>query len=221
MLHQPKVAGKSNLRVLSLLGASYPGLLSAGPDLRTSRGSSPGEPGRAGGGTGAPDTLPPPSHLASSAPAECGRKDAAHLGARCRRPRTIRHPRTLPPTPRLAHLRALLSRPRSAEPRRGSHAPGARRATGPTEALLPLISRPRAGPRRGGGAGGGAQRREWRGWGGVGGGDALGARGGRGATPGRGPHPCARSCGDPRGSSPGESSPRLHSTASETLRTWP
>lgn len=70
-------------------------------------------------------------------------------------------------------LTSVPSSPGLAAPRHGSHAPRASRAPGPTErSSRPPISRPPAGPRRGGGAGGGAQ---WRGR--EGDGDALGARG--------------------------------------------
>lgn len=112
-LHQPKVTGKSNLRVLSLSGTSYLGQGLSWPPFCWARPEdSPGAPGGPrgeGGGMGATGAFPHPSHLASQAPAESRRKNAA-----TRRPRTILQPRAVPQP---AHLRALLSGPRSAAPR--------------------------------------------------------------------------------------------------------
>lgn len=137
-----------------------PGLLSAGPGPRTSRSS-----GETEGEKGAewvrrtPSRTPPIHHLASSKPPESGRKDAANAQCPLLGDPGSATPALWPPcSPPRPPLPATV-----AAPRRGSPAPRARRAPGPTEcSSRPRSSGPTAGPRRGGGAGGGARRQGWR-----------------------------------------------------------
>lgn len=94
---------------------------------------------------GATDALPHPSHyhLASSKPAGSRRRDAAQSASCTATPDRA----TLALSPSL--LTSAPSAPGLVAPRRGSHAPRARRAPGPTErSSRPWSSRPLAGRRR-------------------------------------------------------------------------
>lgn len=159
------MVGKSNLRVLSLSGTSYLGQgfswplfcwarTKDFPELRETEGEKGAEWVRR-----TPSRTPPIHHLASSKPPESGRKDAANAQCPLLGDPGSATPALWPPcSPPRPPLPATV-----AAPRRGSLAPRARRAPGPTEcSSRPRSSGPTAGPRRRGGAGGGARRQGWR-----------------------------------------------------------
>lgn len=143
---------------------------------------------------GRPSAPLPPG---SWAPAESRRKDAAP-GAR-----STATPYSVTPGLSPSSLTSAPSSPGLAAPRRGSHAPRARRAPGPRSAP-PARDAPAPQPDRAGEEEQGEARRGWAG------GDARGARGARGAGgEGRGPPraavptPARAPAETPRGSSPG------------------
>lgn len=196
-LHQPKVTGKSNLRVLSLSGTSYLGQGLSWPPFCWARPEdSPGAPGGPrgeGGGMGATDAFPHPSHLPPGQPGarRVPEEGCGYTATPDDPPAPGCPPARSPPRP---PLRA--SQRRAAAPTRPGPAelPGLRSA--PPARRSPAPQPDRAGEeeqeeeRRGGGERGTVTR-----WG-------RGAQGGPGTTPGRRPHVCARSRRDPRASSP-------------------
>lgn len=207
MPHQSKVVGKSNLRVLSLSGTSYLGQGLSWPPFCWAR--TRGLPRALGGPTGIrgrnacdgrpPALLPLATWPAPSPPNPGGKKKRLPYSARCsatpdRPPRRFGHPAQ-------AHLRALLSEPHSprravAPPRLGpAELPGLRSA--PPAQAPPAPEPDRAAPGRWS-----RGRRAEAGLAVTRRGARVGRGRVRGDPPGRGPHACARSCRDPRGSSP-------------------
>lgn len=226
MPHQSKVAGKSNLRVLSLSGTSYLGQGLSWPPFCWAR--TRGLPGAPGGWLGRSgrnrcDGHPPASLALTTWPAPsppireegCGSRTAPAA----QRPR-IGHPGALatlltsaPSSP--GHARSAAPWLPHAEGRPSSRAYGV--------LLPPALLRPQAGPRRA--APGRWSRGEARG--GRAGGDAQGARVGAdcvGTHRAVIPTPARDLAETPVGAALRGSCSRLHSTDSETLptppRTW-
>lgn len=159
--------------------------------------------------------IPRTHHLASSKPPKSERKDAAHAQRPLLGDPRSATPELWPPcSPPLPPLPATL-----AAPRRGSPAPRARRAPGPTEcSSRPRSSGPRVGPR----CAGEVEQEEARG--GRAGGDAQGARVGPecvGTHPAAVPTPARDLAETPVRAALRGSCPRLHSTDSKTLATPP